>query len=395
MSRYSCSANFGTAASSIQLFLSGTAYVKVMAAKEPTMFTFKYIPNRLLSLRGVMSLVGVIAERIGNTQKWWLHLPFLQLLSDLGGLPRPVSYFLEHCFGPGPDHQKGKAFFDNLLQAECFPIFNDITRSVQDAYGIESFIAKNQQAATQVLRHSLCALPVRLDTILSNVVVEKMELDGHVFLERIEEGWLLFKMPVLFICIYNRFLSIIPRALMQPFSQDTTFYWQSWEKFNAFFEAFVTNTHVSLGTSDMELGSLIWGAYGSDQTLKTRVKIQTVDVVQLVHQFPSTTFDTIDCINGSKVDWKSGHYLLLNGRNAQFGDTISFREEVGTGCRIILSGQEKWDYNGHEFTAASALYEHTKAQATAAQKLLSGTIVTACFTSQPLDNTALPGKKYK
>lgn len=206
-----------------------------------------------------MELVHLCAEQIGTTQKWWLHLPFLQLLSDLGGLPRPIGYFLEHCFGPGPAYKKGKAFFENLLQIECNSIFNIIAQTVQDRYGIEAFIYKNQQAATQVLQHSLCAIPICRDTLLSGVAVKKMELGGHVFLELTQNGWV-FKMPVIFIHIYNRYLSILPHALAQPFSQDNITYWQDWEKFNTFFEAllpiFMPAGRILLA-QEMSLGSLL------------------------------------------------------------------------------------------------------------------------------------------
>ena len=217
--------------------------------------------------------------------------------------------------------REGKVFFENLFQTQCYPIFNNIARSVQDKYGIQGFISHNQLAAAQILRHALCAIPVRRDTILSGIVVEKMEHDGHVFLEPINDGgWVSFRMPVLFIHIYSGYLSILPHALVQPFSQDNTTYWQDWEKFNAFFEAFVTNTHVNLGTQDMLLESLFWNAYGTKQTLETRVKIQKIDIAPLAHQFPSVSLDTVNRHTGGRVDWKSGKYLLLNGRSAPFGD---------------------------------------------------------------------------
>lgn len=361
------------------------------------MYTFVFISIPLLSLHGVMDLVAFYAEQIGTKQQWWLYLPFLQLLSDLGGLPRPVSYFLEQSFGPGPLYERGKVFFENLFQTQCYPIFNNIARAVQDKYGIEAFISCNRLVATQVLRHAIGGIPVRRDSILgAGVAVEEMELDGHVFLELAGDGgWVLFRMPFLFIHIYNSYLSILPHALAQPLSQDTTTYWQDWEKFNAFFEAFVTNIHVSLGTQEMSLGSLFWKAYGTEQTLNTWVKIQKLDVAPLVHQFPSASYNTVDIQTGGKVDWKSGKYLLLNGRGAPFGDTVSFHQRVGNMETIIISGQEKWDYNGKEFTAASAVAEHTKAMQTATEKGLPGTIVTICFTSQPIDNhKVLPGMKH-
>ena len=86
-SRYTLGGFFGNSADIIQLFISGTAYHAVVKSKEPTMYTFIFIQNPLLSLQGVMSLVRTYAEQIGTKQSWWLYLPFLQLLSDLGGLP--------------------------------------------------------------------------------------------------------------------------------------------------------------------------------------------------------------------------------------------------------------------------------------------------------------------
>ena len=141
----------------------------------------------------------------------------------------------------------------------------------------------------------------------------------------------------------------------------------------------------------MKLEDLFWNAYGTQQTLDTLVTIQKIDVVPLIHQLP-ISFDTVNYQTGGRVDWKSGKYLLLNARSAPFGDTVSFHQQRDRDAGvIIISGQEKWDYNGKEFTAASAVGEHTKATKTAAEKGLSGTIVTACFTSQPIDDITLPG----
>jgi hypothetical protein len=81
-------------------FVSGTSHRKVMQSKEPTMYTFEFIDTPLLSFGAVLSLVEHYAKQFGaNDWEWKMQLGFLQLLSDMGGLPRAISYLLEECFG--------------------------------------------------------------------------------------------------------------------------------------------------------------------------------------------------------------------------------------------------------------------------------------------------------
>jgi hypothetical protein len=137
------------------------------------------------------------------------------------------------------------------------------------------------------------------------------------------------------------------------------------------------------------LGDLFWRAYGTEQTLNTLVDIKNIQVAQLLHQFP-VSLDA--ATNTGSVTWINGEFLLVNAKNAPFGDTVSFYQRHGSEGLIIIAGQEKWDYNGKIFNATSALKEHTTALNTAAARHLAGTIVSVCFTSQPLDDmNALPG----
>lgn len=382
---YTLGAHFTNPRATVQLFLSGTTHRKVVAKKEPTMYTFKFIAVPLLSLQGTLKLVTHYATLCGANNQWQLHRPFLQLLADLGGLPRAVSYLVLEHFEPN-----SREFFQKVTSIPYSPIFNKIADAIQERYGIDGFITENTGAAAQVLRHAIFNMPIRRDFFLSGVLVGEMEDRGHVFLEQNSIGHLVLRMPFLFVYIYNTHLQILPEPLAKCFNLDVEFLWQNWEKFNAYYETFLTNFHRSLRAADITIGDLFWSAYGTHKTRDLRVQLQQIEsVVSLENQFPST-LRTINKDTGAEVDWKSGKYLLLNAKSAQFGDTMSFRKAVDHSGKLVLTaGQEKWDYNGEVFNASSANNEHTKVlKAVETNNLLSHlhSTVTVYITSQPIED---------
>jgi hypothetical protein len=276
---YALGTFFTTGRTTIQPFISGTAHRKVMEAKEPTMYTFDFIDIPLLTLGAVLELFDHYAHEFhADTKAWKRCRPFLQLIGDMGGLPRPISYLLEECFGTS--YEKGQAFFDNIMSIPCNPIFTRVAVATEKKYGINGFISKHRDAAKQVLNYAIRAMPIRRDKILSGVAVAEMEYSGHVFLEKTVIGHIVFRMPFLFVVIYNENLLVVPLELSKiAFNHDAVLTWQAWEEFNAFYEIFMNNFYCSLEIKSMKLGDLFWKAYGTPTTLDVEVDLQLIKSV--------------------------------------------------------------------------------------------------------------------
>jgi DNA uptake protein ComE-like DNA-binding protein len=232
--------------------------------------------------------------------------------------------------------------------------------------------------------------------VLDKIVIDQMEQDGHVFLHRVGTDYY-FRMPFLFIFVYDQYLHIIPRELAEvAFNHDNKVTWQGWESFNALFQVFMNNfLHDEQGTSDISLGDFYYMADGQDDTKNLCIKLEPLEVAYVKHQFPSLTQPVVDKDTGKSIDWTTCSHVLLNGKYAQFGDTVLIRAtEKQTAKKyfgrkvdtIIISGQQKWDYNGEYFTLKQAKNEHNKALETAAIEGLpkSFGIITVIFTTQPL-----------
>jgi len=122
---------FASGSLTIQPFVSGTAHRQVMASKEPTMYTFEFIDTPLLSLGATFELLKHYASQFdAKPWEWKMHLPFLQLLGDMGGLPRAISYLLEECFGK--DYSRGQEFFHKISSLSFYPIFASVAKSVKE-----------------------------------------------------------------------------------------------------------------------------------------------------------------------------------------------------------------------------------------------------------------------
>lgn len=363
------------------------------------MYTFEFITVPLLTLTAVLNLVAHYVAVFGaHPHRWRLHRPFLQLLSDMGGLPRAVSYLLTKCFGEG--YVNGREFFEKLATMSCSTIFNRIASDINIKYGVEGFINRNRPLAAQVLKHALTSTPIRRDTILgrtasATISVDDLEYTGHIFLRQTPTGLLSIEMPFIFISLYDDALNILPAVLKATFSQDKVVHWQDWEIFNAHFEAFITNFYVGMGIQGARLGEIFYAAFGTDTTLQTYVQLKPIEMLpNLVHWFPSKQL-VINKETGKTVQWETGTVILVNAKGAPFGDTVSVRAcGDGSGHVIMTLGQEKWDYNGKPFSVPDAVKEHDKALTTAKLVQLDARfrIVTVCFTSQPIiDEGSLPG----
>ena len=395
INRYEACKFFTSGSSIIQLILSGTAHRKVMASKEPTMYTFEFIDPHLLSLGATFKLIEHYASQFGaNPWEWKIHLPFLQLLGDMGGLPRAISYLLDECFGKG--YSGGLEFFQRISSLSFYQYFISVTKSVKSKYGLEGFILEHKAAAIEVLGHAIRATSITRDGVLGNVSVEEMELKGHLFLHKVETNYY-FRMPFLFIFIYNQYLKIIPSELADvAFNPDNKMTWQGWESFNAIFQVFLNNLlFYEKGKIDFTLGDFYYKADGHNDTKSLCIKLDPLEVTPVVHRFPDKSLPVLHKITGEAIDWTTCRYLLLNGKSAEFGDTVLIRSaEKQTAQKyfgrpvnmLIVSGQQKWDYNGKDFTIEQAVKEHKKALETAKSAGIPDScgLITVIFTTQRL-----------
>jgi len=312
----------------------------------------------------------------------------------MGGLPRAISYLLEECFGK--NFSQGQDFFQTISSQSFFPIFTRIADSISKKYGLEGFVLKNKAAALQVLNHAIRNISVTRDLVLGNVVIDQMEQDGHIFLHRVGTDYY-FRMPFLFIYIYDQHLRIIPRELAEvAFNHDNKVMWQDWEYFNALFQVFMNNFLLyEKGKLDMTLGDFYYKADGTDDTKNLCVELDPLELAPVVHRFPSKTNPVVHKDTGKVINWATCRYLLLNGKSAEFGDTVLIRatdKQITQNYfgrqvnMIIVSGQQKWDYNGEDFTLEQALHEHKKALETAKREGLPDScgLITVIFTSQQL-----------
>jgi len=250
------------------------------------MYTFEFIYAPLLSLGAVFKLIEYYATQFGaDPWEWKKKLPFLQLLGDMGGLTHAVSYLLEECFGM--DYSRGKDFFQTISSTLFFPIFLKISDSITNKYGIEGFILKNKEAALQVINHAIKNISVSRDMVLESVAIEQMELGGHIFLHRIKTDYY-FRMPFLFLFIYNQYLHIIPNKLATvAFNHESELMWKNWESFNAIFQVFVNNFLLyEKGNIDLSLGDFYYKADGQRDTKNLCFKLDSLELVPVVHRFP-------------------------------------------------------------------------------------------------------------
>jgi hypothetical protein len=197
--------------------------------------------------------------------------------------------------------------------------------------------------------------------------------------------------------IYDQYLHILPRELATvAFNHDNKVTWQGWESFNALFQAFMNNfLACEKQTTEVTLGELYYKADGHDDTKNLCVKLDSLEVAPVVHRFPSKTQSVIHAYTGKTLDWTTCKYLLLNGKSAEFGDTVMIQQAEKKSAQfyfgrqvdlILISGQQKWDYNGEDFSLEQAENEHKKVQETAEREGLpkSCGLITVIFTTQQL-----------
>ena len=170
---------------------------------------------------------------------WKSHPSFLQILQDIGGLPRALQYVLEECLGNV--QEKAEHFFTNMNSAPFHVYFHNVAQKLDSIYNIESFVTNNKKIAEKILHHCITDLEISLDDNLGGpFTLEELEQNKHIILRK-SNGLYIIEMPFFFIYIYNSYLRLVKGDLEGPFHITSKFDWHQWEVFNAHYEVFWNN----------------------------------------------------------------------------------------------------------------------------------------------------------
>ncbi|GBB88719.1 hypothetical protein RclHR1_01530007 [Rhizophagus clarus] len=149
----------------------------------------------------------------------------------------------------------------------------------------------------------------------SNITIRSLERDKHIILSvSSKNDSFIIKMPFYFICLYNDVLDIVDPQLTKMLFEGNI-YWQEWEKFVAYNEAFRTNLKIRLGKTHIKLQELYPCASELDEYFNYTVKLKELHVYESSEQFPTTTTELTNKSNGEKINWKSGNVVVINGKS--------------------------------------------------------------------------------
>ncbi|PKY35440.1 hypothetical protein RhiirB3_533186 [Rhizophagus irregularis] len=150
-------------------------------------------------------------------------------------------------------------------------------------------------------------------------------------------------MPFYFIYLYNDILCIVKPTLVHLF-YDERMYWEEWEVFVAYHEAFRTNLAIKMGKTTMTLRELYPNADKLDVDFDVSVELKPLRVCEANEQFPHTNPLT-EKHDGKIIDWQSGNVVVINGSSAPFADVFLVRKLVHIEFKkFLMSNQCKWDY---------------------------------------------------
>jgi hypothetical protein len=125
---------------------------------------------------------------------------------------------------------------------------------------IKQYVLNNNKLATKILYHCIEEIPVESTKELEKIKIRDLERDGRIVLSKRDKGDdLLFfmYMPFFFICLYNDALKIVDVTItVNIFRVSNRMFWQQWELFVLYHEAFHTNLAIKMGTSEMTFGKL-------------------------------------------------------------------------------------------------------------------------------------------
>ena len=385
----------------VQTFLSGTAPQVVISNKESSRVSFEFVNCPQLSLRAMLNITNHYAQKFNankydnGTYEYLLCRPFLQILEDTGGLPRALQYLFDECFDIG---NGGKNFFDDIKIQDFNTIFTNVKKELNKRYNIHYTIRSNEKLALELLHYSIDAIPVNRGTCLVDkydpkYTIESLERNAHIILNPYNGSDTEFTiaMPFLFVSIYNDILKIVDLELTKAFQVQNTMYWQGWELFVAYYEAFRTNLLIKRGKNTVCLKELYRGVYETESVKNLEVKLKKLSVRQAVEQFPCPKLTEKD--TAKPIPWEEGEVVIVNGASTKWGDSFRVLETV-QGDLLFSIHQDKYDYNSATYILKDLLNEHIKNCKSSANttkqlfdKLAKYRHITIVFTTQPFYET--------
>ncbi|EXX50315.1 hypothetical protein RirG_271970 [Rhizophagus irregularis DAOM 197198w] len=301
----------------VQPFLSGTAPLAVIKIKEAPRISFRFVDCPLLNDKSIIRIMDHFAEKfnagIANyAYKWKYCRQMLQLLRDTGGLPRALQRLFIVCFGA--DGKQGRKFFEKLESKELdfVDYFIKVKNSLDKQYGIKDYVKSNGKVAMKLMYYCIEGIAIASDECLDDnnpdLTIRSLERDKHIILSPAEQSagynFFLINMPFYFICLYNDVLCIVKPTFVRKF-YDERMYWEEWEVFVAYHEAFRTNLAIRMGKTTMTLRELYPNADKSDVYFDMSVKLKPLCVCEANEQFPLTNPLT-EKPDGKIIDWQSG-----------------------------------------------------------------------------------------
>ncbi|CAB5333869.1 unnamed protein product [Rhizophagus irregularis] len=351
----------------IQLFLSGTAPLAVIRQKEASRISFQFVDCPLLNDKSIIRITDHFAEKFNA---------------------RIANYAYKWKYSYG---EYGSEFFEKLERKEVdfVDYFIKVKDCLDKQYGIKDYVKNNRDVATKLMYLCIEGIPIDPDKYVLDennpaLTIRSLERDKHIILSSVEQSDELFliNMPFYFISIYNDSLHIVNPTLVSKF-YDERMYWEEWEKFVAYHEAFRTNLAIRMGKKTMTLRELYPNADKSNVYFDMSVKMKPLHVCDEGNeQFPLTNPLT-EKSDGEIIDWQSGDVVVINGSC----DVFFVRELVNTFYKkFIMMSQCKWDYGSKKMPESKVEEEYEKnlqnfyAAAVDNENYIPITII---FTSQP------------
>jgi hypothetical protein len=376
----------------VQPFLSGTAPLAVIEQKEASRISFQFVDCPLLNDKSIIRIMDHFAEKFnaGVTNyayRWKYCRQMLQLLRDTGGLPRALQRLFIVCFGA--DGKQGRDFFKKLENKDIdfVDYFIKVKDNLDMQYNISHYVENNKEVAMKLMYHCIEGIPIASDKRLDDkdpyLTIRSLERDKHIILSSVERNLFLINMPFYFICLYNDVLCVVKPTLVRKL-YDERMYWEEWELFVAYHEAFRTNLAIRMGKTTMTLRELYPNADESDVYFDMSVKLKPLRVCEANEQFPLTNPLT-EKSDGKIIDWQSGDVVVINGSHAPFANVFFVRElEHTADNKFLMMNQCKWDYGSKKITESKVDEEDGKNL----QNFYTAIdddymLITIIFTSQP------------
>ncbi|CAB5359142.1 unnamed protein product [Rhizophagus irregularis] len=370
----------------IQPFLSGTAPRAIAEQKKTADISFQFVDCPLLDNASIIRIMDHFATKFkapteNHVYKWKFCVPLIQLLMDTGGLPRALEQLFTICFMKLCDN--GEEFFRELESHDYDNIFTNVKGDLEKMYNIYYKVEGNKELAIKLLYHCVEGIPIDEDECLDEklkITVKDLESDGHFALSPLSPCLYLIEMPFFFICLYNDILKIVNVNLAKTFQVK---YWQRWELFVAHHISFRVNLAIKMGKDKLSLRELHPGAYGTNNDLDIIMKLKKLFTYEAGEQFPLSLDLTLKS-DGTKIHWKDGRSVVVNGSSAEFADIFLVMEDEN-GVYYLIMGQNKWDYCSVKMTESNVYKEDDKnlSGIEGSPELQNYQPITIIFTTQP------------